>query len=159
MDALASVQGCNNLCIPPQDDGSNSKTFLIDVDAAGNCLALVIELKANRWWGVKDIGEVHVPIEELLNLYGASNDLMHAHYDIPKTQAGKCKGVLNFSFKFEDIVVLALGSSVTPPPPQMQQQEKTGMRKKFVKKLGKLGRCVCGLAKIALLFGAVIDIN
>ncbi|KAL4636925.1 hypothetical protein ACB092_03G043500 [Castanea dentata] len=127
--ALASVQGYNNnlynsLQKTPidKDGGSNPiwnfpVKFLIDVVAAeNNCLTLVIKLKADGNFGDKDIGEVHVPVKELLDKYGASNDEMHASYDVRTTLAGKFKGVLNFSFKFGDALAAALGPSVAAPP-------------------------------------------
>ena len=123
----------------------------------------------------KDVGEVHVPVKELLDKYGASNNEMHASYNVRTTRAGKFKGVLNFSFKFGDTVAATPGSSVAAPPThggypyplalgygwylyalapgyggypllQMQPQEETKMGNKFAEKLGAF---LCGFVRIA----------
>jgi hypothetical protein len=61
-----------------KDGGSNPKwNFSIDVAAAkNNNLILVVKLKAKRIFGNdKDIGEILVPIKNLLDSYDESNDL------------------------------------------------------------------------------------
>ena len=163
---LASVQGYNNnlynsLQKTSIDKDGGSKPiwnfpmkFLIDVVAAeNNCLTLVIKLKADGSFGDKDIGEVHVPVKELLDKYVASNDEMHASYNVRTTRAGKFKGVLNFSFKFGDDVAAAPADGGFPLP-QMQPQEETSMGKKFAKKLGAF---LCGFVKIAAVADIIFD--
>lgn len=164
---LASVQGYNNnlynsLQKTPidKDGGSNPNwnfpmKFFIDVVAAeNNCLTLVIKLKADGSFGDKDIGEVHVPVKELLDKYVASNDEMHAaSYNVRTTRAGKFKGELNFSFKFGDAVAAAPADGGFPLP-QMQPQEETSMGKKFAKKLGAI---LCGFVKIAAVADIIFD--
>uniref|UniRef100_A0A2N9FK32 C2 domain-containing protein n=1 Tax=Fagus sylvatica TaxID=28930 RepID=A0A2N9FK32_FAGSY len=75
-----SVENNNSQKKTPNDKegGSNPKwNFSIDVSAAKkNYLTLVVKLKAKRILrDDKDIGEILVPIKNLLDSYGESNDL------------------------------------------------------------------------------------
>uniref|UniRef100_A0A7N2L456 Uncharacterized protein n=1 Tax=Quercus lobata TaxID=97700 RepID=A0A7N2L456_QUELO len=64
-------------------------------------LALVVKIKAEKKLaGDKEVGEVHVPIKELLESYGEeSKDERRASYSV-RTPSGKAKGVLDFTYKF-----------------------------------------------------------
>lgn len=90
-----------------KDCGPNPKwnfpmKFTIDINAAEqNRLALVVKIKAEKKLaGDKEVGEVHVPIKELLESYGEeSKDEKRASYSV-RTPSGKAKGVLDFTYKF-----------------------------------------------------------
>ena len=90
-----------------KDCGPNPKwnfpmKFTVDVSAAEqNRLALVVKIKAEKKLaGDKEVGEVHVPIKELLESYGEeSKDERRASYSV-RTPSGKAKGVLDFTYKF-----------------------------------------------------------
>ncbi|XP_038897336.1 protein SRC2-like [Benincasa hispida] len=92
-----------------KEGGSNpiwnySVKFAIDEAAArANCLTLVFKLRCQRNLGDKDIGEVYVPVKELLESVGdGKGDLMqHLSYQVRKP-SGNPQGVLNFAFKFGD---------------------------------------------------------
>ena len=51
-------------------------TLIIDVKEA-MWLTLVIKLKAHGILGDKDVGEVHVPVKNLLDNYGGAKDAKH----------------------------------------------------------------------------------
>lgn len=90
-----------------KEGGSNpiwnfSVKFAVDEAAArANCLTLVFKLRCQRNLGDKDIGEVYVPVKELLDSAGeGKGDLMqHLSYQVRKP-SGNPQGVLNFGFKF-----------------------------------------------------------
>ncbi len=88
-----------------KDGGTNPKwnflmKFTVDITAAQqNRLTLVVKLKSERNFGDKDIGEVHVPMKELLDSFGDSKDDKHLSYSV-RTPSGKAKGVLDFTYKF-----------------------------------------------------------
>ncbi|KAF5181812.1 Src2 [Thalictrum thalictroides] len=79
--------------------------FTIDENMAKqNRLILVFQLKSERSLGDKLIGEVHVPIKELLDNLGDGKAPQFVSYQVRKPD-GKSKGVLNFSYKFGDKIV------------------------------------------------------
>ncbi|KAK1417869.1 hypothetical protein QVD17_27003 [Tagetes erecta] len=90
-------------------DGDSNPTwnfpmhFKIDESAAlSNRLTLVVKIKAESMFGDKDLGEVHVPIKELLEGSSSSSSgkpLQFVSYQVRKP-SGKPKGELNFSYKF-----------------------------------------------------------
>ncbi|XP_030958633.1 protein SRC2 homolog [Quercus lobata] len=88
-----------------ENGGTNPKwvpdlpmTFIIDVKEA-MWLTLVIKLKAHGTLGDKDVGEVHVPMKNLLDNCGGAKDAKHMSCSV-RTPDGKAKGALDFSFKF-----------------------------------------------------------
>ena len=64
-----------------------------------NRLILVVELKADKKLGNKDIGEVQVPMKELLERFGESNNEKSVSYSVI-TPSGDAKGLLYFTYKF-----------------------------------------------------------
>ena len=65
-----------------------------------NRLILVVELKADKKLGNKDIGEVQVPMKELLDRFGESNnEILSVSYSVI-TPSGEAKGLLYFTYKF-----------------------------------------------------------
>ena len=64
-----------------------------------NRLNLVVELKADKKLGNKDIGEVQVPMKELLESFGESNNEKSVSYSVI-TPSEEAKGVLYFTYKF-----------------------------------------------------------
>ena len=64
-----------------------------------NRLDLVVELKADKKLGNKDIGEVRVPMKELLESFGESNNEKSVSYSVI-TPSGEAKGLLYFTYKF-----------------------------------------------------------
>ncbi|XP_076896793.1 uncharacterized protein LOC143549903 [Bidens hawaiensis] len=92
---------------PVDKDGDSNPTwnhsmkFKIDEAAAlNNKLTLVVKIKTEGMLGDKDVGEVHVPVKELLEgaLTGIK-PLQFVSYQVRKP-SGKPKGELNFSYKF-----------------------------------------------------------
>lgn len=74
---------------------------------------LHVVLKAEKAFGDRVIGEVHVPVKELLNGWKKDAGAQFLSYQVRKP-SGKAKGALNFSYKFKDPVTVA-----APPPTQM----------------------------------------
>uniref|UniRef100_A0A2P2LBB3 WW domain-binding protein 2-like n=1 Tax=Rhizophora mucronata TaxID=61149 RepID=A0A2P2LBB3_RHIMU len=75
-----------------------------------NRLTLKFEIKSDRSFGDKEIGEVHVPIKDLLDSAAAGDGKEHKNvsYSV-RTASGKAKGTLNISYKF--------GDKYNAPPP------------------------------------------
>lgn len=80
--------------------------FFIPEGADTRSLVLSVLLRCERALGDRDIGEVHVPINELESGAGKSDRIVT--YEV-RRPSGKAKGVLNFSFK--------IGEPVAAPPP------------------------------------------
>ncbi|KAG7018620.1 Protein SRC2, partial [Cucurbita argyrosperma subsp. argyrosperma] len=81
-----------------------SVKFAIDEAAArANRLTLVFKLRCQRNLGDRDIGEVYVPVKELLDSTGdgKGDSMQHLSYQVRKP-SGNPQGVLNFAFKFGD---------------------------------------------------------
>ncbi|GAV86979.1 C2 domain-containing protein [Cephalotus follicularis] len=88
-----------------KDAGTNPKwnhtfTFTIQ-EATASQQTLVFLLKSDRNLGDRVIGEVHVPIKELLNDMNNNNNHKNVSYSV-RLPNGKAKGSLDFSFKFGD---------------------------------------------------------
>ena len=64
-----------------------------------NDLTIIVELKADKKFGTEDIGNVHVPMKELLDSFGESNDKKCLSYGII-TPSGEAKGLLYFTYEF-----------------------------------------------------------
>ncbi|XP_041009368.1 protein SRC2-like [Juglans microcarpa x Juglans regia] len=109
-----------------RDGGTNPSwnfpmKFIIDDSVAPKYLpTLEFKLRCSRTLGGdKDIGEVYVPIIELLNSTGDSKSNIHyVSYQVTRP-SGKPKGVLNFSYKFSGKVAAGepLKSKVMAPEP------------------------------------------
>jgi hypothetical protein len=94
-------------------DGSTSPSwnfpmkFTIGESAAKqNQLTLVFTLRCDRTLGDKDVGEVHVPVKELLDSAGDGNSMQFVSYQVRKP-SGNPQGVLNISYKFSEKVAYA----------------------------------------------------
>ncbi|KAJ8506852.1 hypothetical protein OPV22_007738 [Ensete ventricosum] len=91
--------------------------FYVPVDpAAAGRLVLHVLLRAERTLGDRDVGEVNIPLKELLGDDGgkpspSSSGPQFISYQVRKTGSGKPKGVLNLSYKFLD------SPAPAPPPP------------------------------------------
>ncbi|KAJ7977952.1 protein SRC2-like [Quillaja saponaria] len=99
-----------------KDSGTHPKwnyTIKFTVDEASvkqNRLFLEIKLMSDRVFGDKDIGEVHVPLKELLdNNEGFSDAERRVSYSV-RLPSGKAKGTLDLSYKF--------GEKFTVPSPE-----------------------------------------
>lgn len=114
--AVVSISGDSQLPeqktrTPVDRDGGTNPTwnfpakFTIHVGPVQlNRLNLVFKLRCDRALGDKDIGEVNVPIKELLDSMGDGKSMQFVSYQVRKP-SGKPKGELNFSYKFGDKVV------------------------------------------------------
>ncbi|KAG9143452.1 hypothetical protein Leryth_016448 [Lithospermum erythrorhizon] len=110
---------------PVDKDGGNNPTwnftvkFTIDEAAAQqNGLSLVLKLKSERVLGDKEIGEVRVPIKELLDSPGSVNGKQFVSYQIRKPD-GKPKGFISFSYQFGEKAVKVDEPVAKPPPTNM----------------------------------------
>ena len=111
--AVVSIQDCNiikdDTCMQithiDKDRGRNPEwnspmKFYVNTFASQqNRLDLVVELKADKKLGNKDIGEVRVPMKELLESFGESNNEKSVSYSVI-TPSGDAKGLLYFTYKF-----------------------------------------------------------
>ncbi|KAM6577829.1 hypothetical protein CsatB_029666 [Cannabis sativa] len=88
-----------------KDSGSNPKwnytvKFTVYESAVQqNMLTLKIKLVSDRSFGDKEIGEVQVPIKELLDNYKDGSGEKRMSYSV-RLPNGKAKGNLNFAYKF-----------------------------------------------------------
>lgn len=92
--------------------------FTVDESAAKqNRLILVFKLRCKRsLGGGKDVGEVHVPVKELLKFEGDGKSMQFVSYQVKKP-SGKPKGELNFSYKFTGRLAYPIEPSAPPYPP------------------------------------------
>jgi len=91
-------------------------TVPADVHAAGK-LALHVLLRGDRALGDRDVGQVHVPLSELLGGAGeGAQPVQFVSYQVRKVSSGKAKGVLNFSYKLGDRIAAPALSSYSAPP-------------------------------------------
>lgn len=85
--------------------------FTVDEAAAQqNRLTLLVNLRAERALGDRDVGEVRVPITEIIS-DGSNKGVQFVRYQVRKPN-GKAKGELNFSYQFSD----KIGTSPHVPP-------------------------------------------
>uniref|UniRef100_A0A5B7A4U8 Putative cytokinesis protein sepA-like n=1 Tax=Davidia involucrata TaxID=16924 RepID=A0A5B7A4U8_DAVIN len=88
--------------------------FTVDESAAQqNQLILTFKLRCERSLGDKDVGEVNVPIKDLLATVG-DGKVQFVSYQVRKP-SGKPKGQFNFSYKFGDKVAGAAAAKVDEP--------------------------------------------
>ncbi|PSS19655.1 hypothetical protein CEY00_Acc11078 [Actinidia chinensis var. chinensis] len=83
----------------------------VDVLAANPALPILFKIRSDRPLGDKDIGDVSVPIKELLDAAAADGERV-VEYKV-RTPSGKSKGTLKFSYKFGD--KLAAPAEAQPP--------------------------------------------
>ncbi|KAK1548887.1 hypothetical protein Q3G72_023937 [Acer saccharum] len=85
--------------------------FAVDDSLAHqNPLSLDFKIKSKRILGDKDIGEVNVPVMELID----GKLPQSLDYQV-RTPTGKLKGLLHFSYNFGDVVPAASGTPYAPP--------------------------------------------
>jgi hypothetical protein len=89
--------------------------FTFDESAANqNRLILVFKLRCERsLGGDKDVGEVYVPVKELLDYVGDGKSMQFVSYRVRKP-SGKPKGALNFSYRFSQKVAYPVEPSAPP---------------------------------------------
>ncbi|KAJ8506851.1 hypothetical protein OPV22_007737 [Ensete ventricosum] len=99
---------------PTDKNGGKSPSWnatfrlLVPVDpAAARRLVLHVLLRSERILGDRDVGEVYIPLTELLVDGGdkpssSSSGPQFVSYQVRKTGSGKPQGVLNLSYKFLD---------------------------------------------------------
>lgn len=107
-----------------KEGGSNPTwnfTFKCNIDEAAaqqSRLALVFKLKSERVLGDKEIGEVRVPIKELLDSPGSGNAKQFVSYQVRKPD-GKPRGFVSFSYQFgEKTSKVVEPVTAYPMPPQ-----------------------------------------
>ncbi|XP_062230442.1 protein SRC2-like [Phragmites australis] len=95
--------------------------FTVPASGAGS---LHVLLRAERSLGDRDVGEVHIPLSELLS--GAPDGPVPAKfvaYQVRKISSGKPQGVLNFSYKLGEVTQSAAyapdsaSAAYAQPPP------------------------------------------
>lgn len=91
--------------------------FTVDAAAAQqNRLTVVFDLRCERSFGDKEVGQVVVPVKELLDsVEGDGKSMKHLTYQVRKP-SGKPKGELNFSFKFGDKKVVEAAAPKAAEP-------------------------------------------
>ncbi|XP_010931620.1 protein SRC2 homolog [Elaeis guineensis] len=108
--AIASIAGnrrSRQRTASDKDGGTSpswNATLRFAVPAAADALALRVLLRSERLLGDRDVGEVYIPLKELLPaVISAGNSSAHfVSYQVRKPSSGKPKGVLNLSYKFVD---------------------------------------------------------
>ncbi|KDP27783.1 hypothetical protein JCGZ_18863 [Jatropha curcas] len=108
-----SQQPKQKIKTPVDHDGGTNPTWnfpakftILEAPAQQNRLILVINLRCERALGDKDIGEVNVPIKELLETMGDGKSMQFVSYQVRKP-SGKPKGQLNFSYKFSEKAIVS----------------------------------------------------
>ncbi|XP_068660411.1 protein SRC2-like [Aristolochia californica] len=86
--------------------------FSVDeIAAQQNRLSLRILVRAERGLGDRDVGEVHIPIKELLDSPGDGKAPQFVSYQV-RRPSGRSKGILNLSYKFGEKIT----APVSKPP-------------------------------------------
>lgn len=107
---------------PTDKDGGKSPSwnatfrFFVPVDPASAAgLVVHVVLRSERALGDRDIGEVHIPINELL---GEGNTALpqFVSYQVRRSNSGKPKGVLNLSYRFLEPSVPSNYANAPPNP-------------------------------------------
>lgn len=92
--------------------------FIVNESAArSNRLAVTFRIRSERSYGDKDIGELHVPLSELIWSV-EDGKLQFVTYQIRKP-SGKPKGELNFSYKWGEKIV----GATAPPAMEVNKDE------------------------------------
>ncbi|KAK6146173.1 hypothetical protein DH2020_020042 [Rehmannia glutinosa] len=125
---------------PADHDGGANPTWgfpmkftVEEVALQQNRLMLEFKLICERAFGDRDIGEVHVPIKELLDspAKGGAGGMKFVSYQVRKPN-GKPKGHLTFSYQFIGKItsagdpLLVVPCSVNPPTAPMMEAERGG---------------------------------
>ncbi|KAG1365207.1 protein SRC2 [Cocos nucifera] len=106
--AIASIAGdrrSRQRTASDKDGGTSpswNATLCFAVPPAADGLALRVLLRSERVLGDRDVGEVYIPLKELLGgVTSAGNSSGHfVSYQVRKPSSGKPRGVLNLSYKF-----------------------------------------------------------
>lgn len=104
-----------------KESGTNPKwnfpmKFIINEDALQqNRLTLFFKLKSDRSLGDKDIGQVHVPIKELLDNNTNPKTEREASFSVRKPSGKGTKGTLTFRYKFGDTFAVQKSKNVDEP--------------------------------------------
>ncbi|XP_047055869.1 protein SRC2-like [Lolium rigidum] len=88
--------------------------FVVPANAAGS---LHVLLRAERALGDRDVGEVHIPLSELLS--GAPDGpvpVKFVAYQVRKIGSGKPQGALNFSYKLGEVTQAQPGAAYGAAP-------------------------------------------
>ncbi|KAI8555725.1 hypothetical protein RHMOL_Rhmol05G0197200 [Rhododendron molle] len=111
-----------------KDGGKSPKwkdrlNFAVDAAALARNpgLPLVFRLRSERPLGDKDIGEVAVPMKELLDR--ADGGAEHVVEYQVRTPSGKLKGTLKFSYKFGDKLAAPVAPAYAPPAKSKNSNE------------------------------------
>ena len=174
--AVVFIRDHNNILHSPErktsvdSEGGSNPTWNFNVKftinlaiAQENHLDLVVKLKSHRkTHGLrdKDIGEVHVPISELLTCFGDDDDAVEDEKHMTRnvvTSDGEAQGALAFSYKF--------GRTVDHPPtnPNVRQRPRggaNGFARQLVQGLGEgIGGVVGSVVDNAFssVVGGVVD--
>ncbi|KAL5564194.1 hypothetical protein UlMin_027358 [Ulmus minor] len=94
------------------------KFTIVESAVQQNQLTLKIKLMSDRSLGDREIGEVHVPIKELLKNLGGHKSEKRSSYSV-RLPNGKPKGTVNFAVKF--------GEKFTAPAPNLHKVEEPVM--------------------------------
>ncbi|TKY54140.1 xyloglucan glycosyltransferase 12 [Spatholobus suberectus] len=125
--AVVSLSGNQKIKTPVDRNGGTNPTwnfpmkFAIDeLLARQNRLTLEIKLRCERSLAAdKDVGQVHVPLRELLDQTGDGKSFQHVSYQVRKP-SGKPKGALNFSYKFEEKLAAPPTAPTAPAVPKAE---------------------------------------
>ncbi|XP_076929658.1 protein SRC2 homolog [Bidens hawaiensis] len=139
--AVVYVSGAGKsqkLKTPVDKDGGSEPSWNFPMkltidEAAGlqNRTTLVVEIKHEGTFGDKEVGEVHVPIKELLE--GVSKEgksEQFVSYQV-RTPSGKPKGNLNFSYKFGEKFTVKAEEAVTAYPAAMAAGSSSGYQQPY----------------------------
>ncbi|KAL5564203.1 hypothetical protein UlMin_027367 [Ulmus minor] len=94
------------------------KFTIVESAVQQNQLTLKIKLMSDRSLGDREIGEVHVPIKELLDNLGGEKSEKRASYSV-RLPNGKAKGTVNIAYKF--------GEKFTAPAQNLHKVEEPVM--------------------------------
>ncbi|RCV25455.1 hypothetical protein SETIT_5G168100v2 [Setaria italica] len=103
------VNGCNPAW-------NTTAHFPIPEAADTRGLALHVRLRAKRaYFGDRDVGEVYVPVDDLLAGADKGGDPRPVSYQVRRPHSGRAHGVLYFCYKFTDVPAAGL------PEPEAKQ--------------------------------------
>jgi hypothetical protein len=77
--------------------------FPIPSTADTRGLALHVRLRTERVFGARDVGDVFVPIDDLLAGAGKARDSSPVTYQVRRPRSGRAHGVICFCYKFIDV--------------------------------------------------------
>ncbi|CAL9765587.1 unnamed protein product [Musa acuminata subsp. burmannicoides] len=108
---------------PPDREGGRNPSWnstlhlTIPADSDLACHFLHILLRTKRVLGDRDVGEVRVPLPELLSGAGdGPTSVQFVSYQVHRVTSGKPKGILNFSYKLSERVAVSASEASTYQP-------------------------------------------